>query len=250
MPTRTIIDTEERIRKILPKNLIKDLMDNERICPTCGGIGIQVYNNHYGIKGDESVIARNEAFPYMHQTFIPCTNCSNGVVEICEFCGKQLKKYHTKCDCEQQKLLDAEEKERETREMIDKAQEIDVKNAENYIYDYKSDIFFADESEFADDYYEAYASGEHDCANFDEFFDKYVPKILWNCNRTQIHFDAGDMIESACEELHEDAAATISSADEKELQDLLDKWCENQKGTETYAPNFAEYITVRKEWFA
>lgn len=110
-------------------------------------------------------------------------------------------------------------------------------------------MFFEDELEFVNDYYEAYLSGEHDCANFDEFFDKYVPKFLWNCNQAQIHFDAGDMIEFACEELHEDAAETISSADEKELQDLLDKWCENQSGTITYTPNFAEYITVRKEWF-
>lgn len=249
MPTRKFVNVEEQVEKILPKNLIKDLDDNERICPVCDGIGIQVYNGYYGIKGDPAATARREAFPYMHQTFIPCANCYNGVVEICEFCGKQLRKYRTKCDCEQQKVFDIEQKDQEMQKMIDKAQEINPIDIEEYVYDYKSDTFFVDESEFTDDYYEEYLSGEHDCANFDEFFDRYVPKILWNCDQIKIHFDAGNIIESACEELHEDAAETISSADEKELQELLDKWCENQSGTTTYIPNFAEYITVRKEWF-
>ena len=92
-----------------------------------------------------------------------------------------------------------------------------------------------------------YQEGDNDCSNFDEYFEKYVPKVLWNCEVVKISMDSDSIIENACDELHEDARDYIS--DEKELQDFLDKWCEKQTGTTTYYPCYNEYVKVKKEWF-
>ena len=92
-----------------------------------------------------------------------------------------------------------------------------------------------------------YSDGSGGCANFDEYFEYEIPKVLWNCEEVKLSMDADSIIENACEELHEDARGNIS--DEKELQEFLDKWCEKQSGTTTYYPCYKEYVRVQKEWF-
>lgn len=158
-----------------------------------------------------------------------------------------LPKGRLKCDCERQKTEDEKERRIKYQETIDRAKEISLKDAAYYIYDEESDKYFTDECEFAEYYLELYQEGNHNCNNFDEYFDRHVPKVLWNCSETKISLDADSIIENACEELHEDARDNIS--DEKELQDFLDKWCEKQTGTTTYYPNYKEYVRVEKEWF-
>ena len=92
-----------------------------------------------------------------------------------------------------------------------------------------------------------YQEGDHDCSNFDEYFEKYIPKVLWNCEEVKISMDADSIIENACEELHDDARDNIF--DEKELQEFLNNWCAKQTGTTTYCPCYKEYVKVKKEWF-
>ena len=122
-----------------------------------------------------------------------------------------------------------------------------MKDTSEYIYDEESEQYFSDEFSFADHWWDLYQEGDHDCSNFDEYFEKHVPKVLWNCEVVKISMDADSIIESACEELHEDARDNIS--DEKELQEFLDKWCAKQTGTTTYYPCYKEYVRVQKEWF-
>lgn len=94
------IDVIQTVQKILPKVLIKDLQENERICPVCHGLGMRIVDNIYGIKGDTSEAARHKMFPYKHQSLSFCGSCYNGVQELCEYCGKPFKQqdYHH-CDC-------------------------------------------------------------------------------------------------------------------------------------------------------
>ena len=242
------LNLAEEIKHILPDVLEKDLTDNEEICPVCHGLGVKMRNNPYGIKGDTSEASKQQMFPYKHQSILPCPNCYNGVVNLCEYCGKQLPKGRTKCDCEQQKEKDEEEKRIKYQKTIDKAKEIDLKDTSYYIYDEQSDKYFTDEDEFAEYYWDLYLDEEKEYDyNFDEYFEKSVPKVLWNCEETKISMDADSIIENACEELHEDARDNIS--DEKELQAFLDLWCSKQSGTTTYYPCYREYVKVQKEWF-
>ena len=60
--------------------LQKDLQEHEIICSHCGGTGLQVDDNPFGIKDKNSKIH----FPYKQQTIKGCNHCYNGNVYIVE----------------------------------------------------------------------------------------------------------------------------------------------------------------------
>lgn len=244
------INVSKEIKNILPDTLEKDLQENEQICPVCHGLGVIIGNNPYGIKGDTSEAAKKSHFPYNHQAIKFCPNCFNGVITLCEYCGKPLPRGRLKCDCEQQKVKDEEERRIKYQETIAKATEVGLKEISTYLYDEKSDKYFADKNEFAEYYWDLYLDKEkvYDY-NFDDYFENHVPPVLWLCDNVDIFMDANYFIESACEELHEDAEDNISYEDRKELQELLDDWCKKQTGITTLYPNYKEYVRVKKEWF-
>lgn len=243
------LNTSEEIKKILPKTLEKDLQDNERICPVCHGLGIKLYNDVYGIENDTSEAAKHKMLPYNNQALLFCPNCYNGVITLCEYCGQPLPKWHSKCTCNGQKEKDKEEKLIKLRDRIDRAKEIAWTEAKYYVYDKNSDRFFEDTDGFVGYYLEEYSYKKAKYNSFDEFFEECVPKVLWNCSVEHMSMDADSIIESACEELHEDAEDSISGKDRIELQQILNDWCRKQIGTETYYPNYDEYVKVHKDWF-
>jgi hypothetical protein len=210
---------------------------------------MRLSNNIYGIKGDTSEVAKHKMFPYNHQALSFCPNCYNGVIEPCEYCGKQLSIGITKCNCEKRKEKDEEERKIKRQERINKAKEISWSEAEYYVYDENLNEYFAEKNEFADYYFNLYLDVEDQYGNFEEYFDKCVPKILWNCFTVNISMDANSIIESACEELYENAEDDISSEAKKELQQLLNSWCKTQTGTTTYYPYYNEYVKVERKWF-
>ena len=69
----------------------------------------------------------------------------------------------------------------------------------------------------------------------------FQPFRLWTTTEESIHLDATQIIEEACEDLHEDAA---ESCDAKGLQKLLDEWCSEQYGTSSVLLNKKEYVKI------
>lgn len=240
------INVSKEIRSILPETLEKDLCDNEDICPVCNGLGVVLDNNVYGIKGDTSEAAKKSMFPYNHQAIKCCSNCYNGVIHLCQYCGKQIQRgYIDKCDCEQYKAKEEEEKRMKYQEQISKAEEVNIKDidSEMWFYDEQTDDYFYDVDSFVDAYKD---SDEYES---DEEMMNNLPEVLWLTDPVDITMDADSIIESSCEELHENASENISGKDRKELQDILDEWCKKQTGTRTVYPNYKKYVRVRKEWF-
>lgn len=240
------LNVAEEIKKILPDILEKDLQDNEIICPVCHGLGIIKQDYCFGIKEDDT----EKAFKlnwYDNEYLTLCPNCYFGRIKTCVYCGRPLPKQTSRCSCEGYKEHEEEEKRIKYQKTIEKAKEISFENTSYFVYDENSDNYFIDAGDFTYHYWDLYQEGDHDCSNFDEYFEKYVPKVLWNCEEVKISIDADSIIENACDELHEDARDNIS--DEKELQEFLDKWCEKQIGTTTYYPCYKEYVKVKKEWF-
>lgn len=240
------IRVSEEIKNILPDTLEKDLQDYEEICFVCHGLGVVIDNNVYGTKGDTSESAKKSMFPYNHQAIKFCPNCFNGVIRLCQYCGKQIRKGSIDyCDCEQYKTKEEEEKRIKYQEQISRAEEaniIDV-DSEMWLYDMQTDDYFSDIDSFVDAYkdFDEYESDEEMMNN--------LPEVLWLADPVDISMDADNIIESACEELYEDASENISSEDRKELQNMLDEWCKKQTGTRTVHPNYKKYVRVRKEWF-
>ena len=237
------INVEEEIQHILPDTLEKDLMDDEEICPICHGLGVVLDNNIYGIKGDTSEAAKRSHFPYNHQAIKFCPNCYNGVIRLCEYCGKMLPRGRLKCDCKQQKAKDKEEVRIKYQKTLEKAKEVDIKLVSSYLYNENTEKYFSGIEDFIDVY-----ENEIDFENYEEMLAN-LPEVLWVCSEEDISMDADYFIASACEELHEDAEDNISYEDRKELQQLLDEWCKKQSGTKTYYPCYKEYVRVKKEWF-
>ena len=240
------INVSEEIKNILPKTLEKDLQDNEEICPVCNGLGVVIDNNIFGINGDTSETAKKSMFPYNHQAIKFCPNCFNGVIRLCKYCGKQIQKGSIdNCDCEQYKAKEAEEKRVKYQETIAKAKDIAIEDLpeDTWLYDEQTDDYFSDINYFVD----AYKDNE-DFETEEQMLEN-LPPVLWVCKSVDIAMDAYSIIESACEELHEDAMDHISHQDIEHLQNFMDEWCEKQTGTKTAYPCYKEYVRVQKEWF-
>lgn len=100
-PTRKVVNIEDAFGELIGKKLIKDLHDNEEICPVCHGTGLRIEDNPYGLSDDPD--KRAGQFPYKHQSIRFCPNCYNGVVRFCPDCGKQIPRCRTLCDCDKVK---------------------------------------------------------------------------------------------------------------------------------------------------
>lgn len=228
------LNVSEEIKHILPDTLKKDLKENEEICPVCHGFGIVKRNQPYGIEEENS----SKIYWYDNEYFVWCPNCYFGVAKKCEYCGKILSKGEVKCDCKKQREIDEEERIIKYQETIAKATEVNLKNlkSDTWLYDEETGQFFSDIEDFVE------------WVDDKEMFGR-LPEILWLCDDVNISMDADSIIESACDELHEDADDNISYEDRKELQKFLDAWCKKQTGTTTLYPNYKKYVRVKKEWF-
>ena len=168
------LNVADEIKKILPVTLEKDLQDDEIICPVCHGLEILKQDYGFGVKEDDT----EKAFKlnwYDNEYLTLCPNCYFGRIKTCKYCGKPLPKHTNRCSCDGYREQEAEEKRIKYQETINKAKEIELKDTSEYIYDEESEQYFSDEFSFADHWCELYQEVDHDCSNFDEYFEKYVP---------------------------------------------------------------------------
>jgi len=209
--------------------LQKDLQEHEVICSHCGGTGLQVDNNPFGIKEENSKIH----FPYKQQTIAGCNHCYNGVQSKCLHCGKILDRCTSQCDCEQYNQERLNERHNKDLETWNKAKKISYEQATNdfimiYIDNYDKYLMVDELEEWIEN-----KESEADQSICREELRVYGTQSL------DLSIDASSIIEDACSDLHEDSMDNISDEDQNELQELLDKWCENNRhGTTTYYADF------------
>ena len=227
------LKTSEVIKNILPDTLEKDLCDNEEICPICGGLGVVLGNNPYGIKGDTSEKAESIMLPYNNQALVFCPNCYNGVIKLCKYCGQPLYGGFTMCNCEGYKEHERCKQATYWQKVIECAEEVKESDVTTMLYDKEDDKY----------YYSVDECLKHYADN-----GKTPPERLWVCSQADLSMDADDIVSSACEDLHEDAMDAISESDIQELQYILDDWCKKQVGgTTTYYPRYKQYVRVPRE---
>jgi len=225
------IKVSDIINKLLPETLEKDLQDDEIICPDCGGTGISVRHQPFGLKETDDRYSKMNWYDNKYMTF--CPTCYTGVVNTCVFCGKPtMKGYISKCDCEGYKAQEHEKELQKYQERINKAVCRPLDEFDTYLYCEENDKYYSEVEDFVEDYYE------------DEFED--IPQILWFTSKQDLSIDAGNIIESACDDLHEDASDNF---DYESLQKMLNEWCDKQSGTTSYTPDYTMYVKVEKEWF-
>lgn len=217
-PKTVFVSDADYIQNLVNVNLKKDLHDNEEICQHCHGTGMVIADNIYGLSDDpDKLIGR---FPYNHQTISFCPHCYNGVVHRCKLCEQIMPKGRLKHDCELQKEADRIKSNKDKAEELKKAP-IAPKEVEyscTYLY---SEYYPYNEGYFSDwdEFFESWAE-EHEP-------DDKRPEFVWITKSEKMRIDAYSIVESATDNLYEDAMDNISTGSIKELQDYLDKWCDN-----------------------
>ena len=224
-PTEQIVADQEYISNLVNANLHKDLHGNEEICGFCHGTGLVISDNPYGLSNDPN--RKLGMFPYKHQSLTFCPHCYNGIVHRCKLCGQILPRGFLKCTCEKQKEIDRIERERKAAEAFEKAPIAPQEVAEKCGC-FFSDIFPQNEGYFSDwyDFFEAWYNNHEP--------DEARPEYVWITDSVDMHIDAYSIVESATEDLYEDASSDISNEKIRPLQKYLDEWCESCGVGRTY----------------
>lgn len=239
----SVVHKKIDIKKILKEKanlseiLEKDLLENEDICPTCGGLGMVVCDNRFGLNNNNTY-----GFPYENQAFAYCPTCHNGVVKRCPYCNEVTSRIRNACSCKQALNIKQKEKEEkfvlEREEHLKNAKEVTVDELNKRKSDTHTNICL--HSEELDEYF----------FDIDDYVDRWnceeeglLPEILWVTETIYPALDAADFVESMCNSLHEDA---YDNCDIHGLQKLLDDWTEKQTDAITYCPSYKEYVVVKE----
>jgi len=223
-PERVIIEDSDYISKLINASLVKDLHENEEICQVCHGTGMVIQNNIYGLTEDPD---KSVMFPYKHQALSFCQHCYNGVVNRCKLCGEILPRGMLKHNCEAQRKADREKIRKEQAEREEKAPWATPEMIEScgmFYSDYFSENegYFLDWDEFFEDWEEC-----HDA-------DDPKPEIAWTTVSYEMRIDAVNILESATEDMYEDAMFDIPDSKIKELQTYLDEFAKTCGVGRTY----------------
>lgn len=217
--------------------LQKDLQEDEVVCSHCGGTGLQVDDNPFGLSSENSRII----FPHKIQTIVSCIHCYNGVQKKCLHCDQILDRSSYQCNCEKAREERKQKQYEKDLEIWNKAKKISYEQALNdyvmvYIENYDRYVMVEDLKDWI-------IYKEFDIEKSIELDKLWI----YGTSEMELQIDASDIIENACSELHEDAMYNISDKDKKELQEILDRWCEKNKwGTTSYYPDYEIGIQLKK----
>nr|WP_145401767.1 hypothetical protein [Paenibacillus xylanexedens] len=223
-PVTVTVDALSYLSEVLKNGLKKDLQKHQKLCDDCGGVGLEIMNQRYGLSDDPD---KHKHLPYDNQYIISCRHCHSGVINLCEFCSKKLPTFRRDCDCSQAQSKFESIRLQKEKELWDKAIKLNpaddiAKNMGMY-------------------YSEDYPYNEGYFSDFDEFIeawddnhepDETKPVYVWGTRSISLTLDVGDILDRESEDLHEDALDNIEGKDE--LQRFLDEWCSKQKWTTTY----------------
>ena len=186
-PTRKVVNIEDAFGELIGKKLIKDLHDNEEICPVCHGIGLRIEDNPYGLSDDPD--KRAGQFPYKHQSIRFCPNCYNGVVRFCPDCGKQIPRCRTLCDCDAVVQRRQQEENRKEKERLEKAEKHEPNALGSLFTMAQSDFYPHNEGYFScwEDFFDSW---NEDC---EEFAEK--PLYVWGTEDVEMSLDASSIDE-------------------------------------------------------
>lgn len=187
---------------------ITSVSENEELCDVCGG---------YGWLHDEE------------KGFIEkCIHCYNGKVKLCPECRSPVRGMCGSKSCQDKRYLDLE------RSRKSKATILDIEDVPS-----ESAIMLYSDSY---SYNEGYFNDIDELIDHCEDVGEIVPDYVWSTREVRLTMDASDIVDSACEELHESARDYI--ANEDILQSFLDDWCKNQYGVSTYCVDYKYMIRV------
>jgi hypothetical protein len=239
-----VIREETRRIKIVFE-LKKDLQEDEVICEHCHGTGLEIADNVYGITGDTIHVGLR--FPYKHQSLRFCKHCYEGILKKCPKCGSlRGREYGKGCPCGHDDKLSESAWKKIMNERWEKAEKMSLSKAWElcnclYVDDVDRFIFGIDDLENVFTEYFDYTEEELKAFFNGKYEGLKLPRIYLT-EKIKPWIDAVNVIESACNGLHETA---IELCDEEGLQKLLDEWCAKQDGAVTYVPDYKRAVEIQ-----
>lgn len=187
--------------------------ENEKLCETCDGIG-WLYEKGKG---------------YIEK----CPDCySSGILHLCPICHQPVRGgFCTNEGCLKQRNEDEEKR------LLNKAIKTNYKD----VPDENKEMMYSDRYPYNEGYFTELEELIEYC-NDEEI---PLPEYVWSTQKITLSIDAESIVESACEELHEDAYQNIIG--EQELQDFLDIWCSKQTGVDAYSVDYKYAIMIKGE---
>lgn len=153
----------------------------------------------------------------------------------CERCGIEIpyKSFWTLCNsCREEK-----EKEQELAR-FKKAKKYSIKECPSE----KCEMMYSDLYGYNEGYFSDIEELEDYC------YDNNIkmPNYVWCTSCHQLDIDVDSLIESGCEDLHEEAYEWIGEKDIKELKDFVENWCSRQTGTRTFYVDYSAAIILKE----
>lgn len=229
-----LMNDKEYVEGLINTPLVKDLQKNESICSLCYGTSI--------VKSEQSFREKHDTEWKKHEYFHNCPNCYFGVVNLCEYCGKQLPKGRNQCTCDGfTKYLRKQKVEKEA-EILEKAEEkpgyeFDVFYSEHY---YLNDGFFSEWEDFFNAW-NSYLIGIGE--NSIEYINNR-PKYVWGTYAEYMELDADSIVENACSDFPESTGDSISPAERDDLQALLNQWVKKVNPSPTYYQDIKHKVLI------
>ena len=241
-PIRQKVDISEGFAKLLGKKLIKDLHDDEGICPHCHGTGMKIADNPYGLSNDPD--KRIGLFPYKHQSITFCPHCYNGIVHFCPDCGKQLPRGELTCNCAAANARKNEERKKKYQQTLDAAEKHEPDALGATFQMCYSDYLTSHNEGYFNDWEEFFETWE--CLELDGNAPIERPEYMWGTTALSLPLNADDILERATEDMYEDAMHDIGDIGIKALQNALDAWKAEYGCSDTYYPD--RKYAVRIPW--
>lgn len=207
----------QEITKVKVLTIHKIVYDNEELCPDCGGFNVIPTETPRGVD------------------LVRCSSCLDGVRKCCGHC-KQLLVFGRRCQCEGARAsnLAFQHKQKSMRWHSAKKMPLD---AAKEVYRQ----FYIDSLERYVTYDELMEIATTECGG-------ELPEWVYATTTASIAIDANAVVENACEELYEEAEASIDKQKMQELQELLSQWCRSlRQETKTYYPDYKIAIVLPKE---
>lgn len=203
--------------------LPKELKPNQIHCPRCGGIGWLLSDGKW---------------------ITSCPDCYNGVIDVCPNCGKPYaKRYNHSCnnpECVEKQKQERmnKEYERETA-LLNKAEKVIADDAFVQFHMLYSEHCNSNDGYFGDweTFFECWEDNVYD----NDGVEPPRPEYVWGTSVQKLSMDADTIIEQATDDLWEGAS---DNCDYKGLQELLDKWCSEQSGTDTYYVDYKYAVKI------
>jgi RNA polymerase subunit RPABC4/transcription elongation factor Spt4 len=236
MPIRT-----ESVLLDLKLKIERKLEENEVICPRCNGTSIHIEGVDLAVISDGVYKLKDFG---KHETIVGCNDCYYGIQKVCKHCQGLYGRRKYQCDCDgaksERRYLQSQ-KDMEKWNTIPKISYKDALEKYTQLYIENFDCFvqvdcLSEELEWR--------------IEEDEEIDIEHLRV-YGTSVTHAEFDAIHILESACDNLHEDAYERASSnVDMNKMQVYLDEIAKLiESDTTTYHPNYNVGILLIKDDF-